>query len=358
MERSPEEILSIIERIRLDLSTKKKNSIYHNKLFVIGDGGNVLFKDSFITKMGLNKYIKAIVFRSLKERTNYIANLTPSGTVWGLLKTNKGSDLDSSTVPKDMVAMNFQFNTALFKHDNKMNESTSLIKKLLREGINEAEYVEHLYDRITDRLSKFTDEDVPPMVKSQVISNLDLIKNFKFPKNKDFAIYLGGVKQSDINTDSMYYKNYLRNLSNQSHSVGLDRKYYSIGKEDGFIGDSTGNEFWVIVRGDKAITFMLRKDVQNQDIEKNKQNLRVDFIINNLPKYMEDKLRTVTTNSGKYKTIKLKRGDIRYYPNTMELGDVNGKMFTNDEIFNLIDELPEQLQATFFEKLEQDENVN
>jgi hypothetical protein len=80
-----------------------------------------------------------------------------------------------------------------------------------------------------------------------------------FNQQKSFAIKLADL---EINRDSNMYTR-----------VG-NREYYTI---HDFLGrDSTGNEIWTIIRNNKAITVMLRKDIQ--PIEK----LRVDYVVNDI----------------------------------------------------------------------------
>ena len=330
MERSPEEILNIIERIRNDLATKKKNSIYHNNLFAVSGNGNVLFKDSFITKMGLNKYIKAIIFRSLGERRNYIANPTQSGTVWGLLKTNKGSDLDLSSIPNDLVAMNFQIDKERFKQDNKMNESTSLIKKLLRESLEEAEMSQHLKgDSYPSRITRSSFKDMDPKHKIEVDKRLNDIEGLEFASDKPQKIGIWVYKAPEF----------------VKHEPWTPR--------------DKGNLLLLIVNNNNMSTLYWKHQLEGQyDYEIRYEDL-MEFAnseyydaetkpitIENIIKWKNSK--NVAPPKDKFKPLDVKGQKVRYYRNSARFETIKGEPIKLEDIF---DDLPEDIQNEVLDNL-------
>jgi hypothetical protein len=72
-------------------------------------------------------------------------------------------------------------------------------------------------------------------------------------------------------------------LITKKHKSGT---YYQINSIDEFdvIKDSTGNEFWVIIRNQKLITGFLRKTIQRLTAEKPRDfgGLGVDVVIENV----------------------------------------------------------------------------
>lgn len=226
-----------------------------------------------------------------------------------------------------------------------------LIKKLLRESLNEVDFAEHSLDRVKERFNKFTDEDVNPSIKQQVLANLDLLSQFNFPAGKSFGVLLGVIPQSQINTESRYYRNYLNDPA-QKKFIGAGNKYYSI-NDDELMSESTGNEFWIVIRNNKATTFMLRKDAQTKDSEYNAEKLRVDNVIKNLRKHIEteiQKMSKVSVGRGKYQKVTLTNGNqVKYYPKTNEFETMDDQPIKVDDVF---DDLPEELQNKVIELTE------
>ena len=144
------------------------------------------------------------------------------------------------------------------------------IKKKLR-LISETVDTKHLVERLVERLNRMTDEDINTNTRQRILNNLELVKGQTFPMNKSFAILLGGFK---INPESELYKNV------------NGREYYSI--IDLFGKDSTGDQIWVVVRGNTIVTFMLRKRIQSSSPEFVEQKVRVDKAIFNIEKYIKN----------------------------------------------------------------------
>jgi hypothetical protein len=148
-----------------------------------------------------------------------------------------------------------------------------LIKNLLRESlIIEADFGEHSIERIGQRIERMGIEDLRDVEKEQIFLNLSKIKELNFPKNQSFAIMLGQFRP---NPNSEYFK-----------KMPDGRQYYSV-LSDEILSDSTGDQFWVIIRGNKVTTVMLRKSIQTQNLQMNNEKLRVDNSIKNINNYLK-----------------------------------------------------------------------
>lgn len=132
---------------------------------------------------------------------------------------------------------------------------------------------QHQLDRISERFEVFTSKDIKFAVKNHIKHNLALLGKVKLPKDKSFGIKLCHFVP---NKESKHYK-----------VVDTNRAYYSI-VDDSVIHDSTGDQFWVVIRHNKITTFMLRKSIQTQDLEHNLEKLRVDEVIIDLPKFIKE----------------------------------------------------------------------
>ena len=101
---------------------------------------------------------------------------------------------------------------------------------------------QHQLDRIGERFEIFTSNDLKFAVKNHIKHNLRLLGELKLDRYQSFGIKLC---QFIPNKDSKHYV-----------VVNNDRPYYSI-VDDEIIHDSTGDQFWVVVRHNKITTFML-----------------------------------------------------------------------------------------------------
>jgi hypothetical protein len=131
---------------------------------------------------------------------------------------------------------------------------------------------EHAYGRLKERLSGMTREnDITTEEAKSIENNLNHILICGFDKNKSFGIKLGTFK---INPNSK--------LLTKKHKSGI---YYEINSLDKFdiVLDSTGNEFWGIVRNNRLITVFLRKTVQRTTANqpRNMGGLGVEKVIDN-----------------------------------------------------------------------------
>jgi hypothetical protein len=142
-----------------------------------------------------------------------------------------------------------------------------LIKQLLREGLKEAEFDKggHSIARIKQRIESIPDEDLPHEVKERVFYNLDKIEATDFSKKKDFAVMVGKFgpdPSSDLYVTDEQGRGYYRINTTEPNAA---------------IKDSTGDEFWMIIRGNVIHTFFLRKSWQTKNLNLNAEKLRVDY---------------------------------------------------------------------------------
>tara|TARA_R110000772_G_scaffold17946_3_gene49940 strand:+ start:106889 stop:107344 length:456 start_codon:yes stop_codon:yes gene_type:complete len=138
-----------------------------------------------------------------------------------------------------------------------MNE---YIKILLREHLlGESAQSEHLFNRLKGRIDMLSDEEITSRSKSHLTRYLDILLKLDFNPRQSFAVK---VLDLDINPDSKLYVNV------------NGREYYRL---NDFMGrDSTGDQIWVIVRNNRAITIMLRKHIQPE------YKLGVDLVVKNI----------------------------------------------------------------------------
>src|ERR1017187_660702 len=195
-----------------------------------------------------------------------------------------------------------------------------LIKELLNVEINELFFMAHSVDRIKARFNIFNDEDLSPNVKKAILTNLNLIESVDFPKTKSYGIMLGSFNP---NPKSQFY-----------HEVERGRGYYQI-MDDTVITDSTGDQFWLVVRNNEVTTFMLRKKIQTDDTRHNLEKLRVDFIIKNISDYInkEKAKRQPQQQTEPFKRITLNTGEVvKYFEADNKFEDLNGKELNTDNI--------------------------
>jgi hypothetical protein len=132
---------------------------------------------------------------------------------------------------------------------------------------------EHQLERIEERFDIFTSKDLAFAVKNHIKRNISLLNKIELDEDKSYGILLGHFKPND---KSEHYV-----------SIANERAYYRI-MDDEVISDSTGDQFWAVVRRCKITTFMLRKGIQTENLAHNLKKLDVDEVINNLPKFIKD----------------------------------------------------------------------
>lgn len=119
----------------------------------------------------------------------------------------------------------------------------------------------HFIKRFIDRISVMDDDDIRPSEKERIFKNIFTALYTNFDRSKSYAVFLGDIT---ISPESEHY-----------YRTPDGREYYRVNTPDAsdILKDSTGNEFWMIIRNNKIHTIFLRKDVQRNY---NVTNLRVD----------------------------------------------------------------------------------
>ncbi len=212
----------------------------------------------------------------------------------------------------------------------------ALIKELLTKAMNELFFMGHSIDRIKERFNIFSNEDLSPNVKSAILTNINLIEAVDFPKNKSYGIMLGSFYP---NPKSSFY-----------HEVERGRGYYQI-MDDSVITDSTGDQFWIVVRDNQVTTFMLRKKIQTDDTKHNLEKLRVDYIIKNISDYIAKEKAKKQPQAEPFKRVTLKTGEmVKYFDKENKFEDLNGSEINTDSLF---DKLTPEMQEIVFSKIQQ-----
>lgn len=131
------------------------------------------------------------------------------------------------------------------------------VKNIIKEEIlQEAKLNDHALHRVKERLNRMKiDNDLTPREIDIISSNLQKILEYDFSPKKSYGILLGTFKpnpQSRLYTDTNKW------------DPGIP--YYEIYGEglDDVVKDSTGEEFWAIVRENIVTTVMLRKNNQRE----------------------------------------------------------------------------------------------
>jgi hypothetical protein len=131
----------------------------------------------------------------------------------------------------------------------------------------------HQLERIEERFDIFTSKDLAFAVKNHIKRNICLLNKVELQQDKSYGVLLGHFKPSD---KSDYYV-----------EIANERSYYSI-IDDEVISDSTGDQFWAVIRNCKITTFMLRKGIQTENLTHNLKKLNVDEVIINLPQFIKN----------------------------------------------------------------------
>lgn len=144
-----------------------------------------------------------------------------------------------------------------------------LLKERLRQ-LSETHDTMHLSDRLAERLSSMSGEDITPEIRERILKNLEITKKANFPIGKSYAILLGSFK---INPKSKLF-------------IDVNgRGYYRI--VDLFGKDSTGDQIWAVVRDNSIVTLMLRKRIQSQSEDFIKEKVRVNKVLFNIEAYVK-----------------------------------------------------------------------
>jgi hypothetical protein len=140
----------------------------------------------------------------------------------------------------------------------------------------------HALDRLKERLDLMTKNgDITPKEDNTIRSTLNNIISYEFAPNKSFGIFLGSFTP---NPNSKLYT-----ITN-SHNMGVPFYEIYVADKSEILKDSTGDEFWAVIRNNKITTVMLRKRLQ-REFAGNERNdrggLGVDHVIPNFDKFID-----------------------------------------------------------------------
>jgi len=163
-----------------------------------------------------------------------------------------------------------------------MTTNPEEIKKIIKEEINifEADIAPHAQQRVEDRLNKMVEGGhITPMEAENISMNLSKVLNYNYG-DKSYGIRLGRFHVDP-------------KLNPELISMDGGRPYYRIWSDnrDDIVKDSTGNEFWGIIRNNRLITMFLRKDYQRRSAHKplnDDGGLGVDDVIDNFDDFIEN----------------------------------------------------------------------
>ena len=140
-----------------------------------------------------------------------------------------------------------------------MGKRVIITEQQVYKPIIEAKATKHFKQRLKQRLNTI---DLPSKDIIRINQEIKKVNRNNFDKDKSFAVRL-----IRFNPDP----------NSKSYFVYNNKPYYRVYDERG--KDSTGDELWVIIRGNQMHTFMLRKASQTANIQQAKDRLDVDEII-------------------------------------------------------------------------------
>jgi len=164
-----------------------------------------------------------------------------------------------------------------------MKSDEKKIADLIKEEVNlfEAKVSSHSLKRLNSRLDSMkTYGDITQTEYDNIKKNLIDVLSFDFKPKTSFGILLGTFTpnpKSTSYTDTNEFNPGIPFLSIQSGN-------------DDLMTDSTGDEFWGVVRENVLTTVMLRKRLQRQYANRDREDkggLGVDVVITNMDNYRE-----------------------------------------------------------------------
>jgi hypothetical protein len=168
------------------------------------------------------------------------------------------------------------------------------IKRIVKEEVElffEAKLNDHSFLRLKQRLEKMErNNDLTPREVSVIRDNLQKLLSYEFPQNKSYGILLGVFKPNPNST-----------LYTDTNKWDPGIPFYEIFSENeqDVVKDSTGDEFWGVIRNNEITTVMLRKRNQRASAGNERMDdggLGVDVVAINVDKLIrneeEEKLRS------------------------------------------------------------------
>ena len=170
---------------------------------------------------------------------------------------------------------------------NNTNKLVSIIQEELK--IIEAQVNPHANFRIDGRLNKMVVNKFLTITEAQITAkNLSTVVATDLDPEKSFGIRL-----------SKFHVNINANQVSGVMEISKDanKSYYRIYQEDvdDIVKDSTGNEFWAIVRNDRLVTIFLRKDYQRRSAHMSRNDdggLGVTDVIDDIDNYIKNGHKT------------------------------------------------------------------
>ena len=160
------------------------------------------------------------------------------------------------------------------------NKVLSIIKEEVQ--IFETKLNSHAIQRLNERLDMLTKSgDLTQREIGIIKKNLNNILSHDFNPNESYGIFLGSFVP---NPKSNLFTN------TNSHNPGIPfYEIYGVGNDE-LMKDSTGDEFWAVVRKNVITTVMLRKRLQ-REFAHNERNdrggLGVNNVITNFDNYLQ-----------------------------------------------------------------------
>jgi len=162
-------------------------------------------------------------------------------------------------------------------------KSENKILKIINEELKslETEIDTHALLRLEQRLDLMSNNgDITQRENDIIRKNLDNIISHNFDPNISYGIFLGSFIP---NPKSKLYTN--------ANKFNPGISFYEIKSDrDELLKDSTGDEFWAIVRKNRIKTVMLRKRLQRASAHKDRMDdggLGVDKVIPNFDNYLQ-----------------------------------------------------------------------
>ena len=157
--------------------------------------------------------------------------------------------------------------------------------------IIEAQINPHANFRIDGRLNKMVyHKFLTESESTTTAKNLATVVDIDFPEEKSYGIRLS---RFNVNPQAQQVKSQLEISSDKG------KTYYRIYQEDedDIVKDSTGNEFWGIVRQNKLVTIFLRKDYQRRSAHLGRNDdggLGVTDVIDDINTFIDNDYKTDT----------------------------------------------------------------
>lgn len=163
-------------------------------------------------------------------------------------------------------------------------KSEKKVLKIISEEVKlfETEINDHALQRLEQRLDLMSNNgDITQRENLTIRKNLDDVITYDFNPNKSYGIFLGSFvpnPKSKLYTDTNEYNS------------GIPFYEIYVSDKNEIMKDSTGDEFWAVVRKNRITTVMLRKRLQREFAGNDRMDrggLGVDFPIFNFDNFKQ-----------------------------------------------------------------------